>query len=282
MSLDKNWFTESASPTGCAFSLHITAELHKEQTPFQTINIYQTTEFGNLMVLDGYIMLSERDNFIYHEMMTHPVLFTHPEPKRVAIVGGGDCGVLREVAKHPNLEQIIQIEIDERVTQLAKQYFPILCESNNDSRVEFKFEDAIQWMANAPTNSFDVIIVDSTDPLGHAEGLFTTDFFRNCRRVLDSQGLMIQQSESPILHLPLLQSTHKFMREAGFASTKTLQFPLPVYPSGWWTATMAGDDLTHFRKDNADNEPIETNYYNSDIQIASFVLPNFLMEALPE
>ncbi len=282
MSLDKNWFTEASSQTSCAFSLHITAKLHEEQTPFQEITIYQTTEFGNLMVLDGYVMLSDRDNFIYHEMMTHPVLFTHPEPKRVAIIGGGDCGALREVTKHSSVEQIIQIEIDERVTRLAEQYFPTLCESNNDPRISFKFADAIQWMANAPTDSLDVIIVDSTDPLGHAEGLFTANFFRDCRRVLDSKGLLLQQSESPLLHLPLIQSTHKFMREAGFTSTRTLQFPMPVYPSGWWTATMAGSDVTNFRKDDADNALINTNYYNSDIQVASFVLPNFLMKALPE
>jgi spermidine synthase len=135
-------------------------------------------------------------------------------------------------------------------------------------------------MANAPSNSFDVIIVDSTDPLGYGEGLFTADFFRDCRRVLNSQGLLVQQSESPLLHLPLLQSMHNSMREAGFASTKTLQFPLPVYPSGWWTATMAGDNLTNFREADACNSSIKTSYYNADIQKASFVLPNFLMAAL--
>jgi len=282
MTLDSNWFTEQASSTGSAFSLHITSKLHEEQTPFQNITIYQTTEFGNLMVLDGFVMLTDRDNFIYHEMLTHPVLFTHPKPRRVAIVGGGDCGSLREVTKHSYLEKIIQIEIDERVTRLAEQYFPTLCESNDDPRVEFKFEDAIQWMANTPNDSFDVIIVDSTDPLGHGEGLFTTEFFLECRRVLGHQGLLMQQSESPLLHLPLLQSTHKFMRAAGFKSTKTLQFPLPVYPSGWWTATMAGNDLTNFRQEDAYNEVLNTNYYNADIQKSSFILPNFLIEALPE
>ncbi|MDM8566976.1 polyamine aminopropyltransferase [Candidatus Halobeggiatoa sp. HSG11] len=282
MNLDNNWFTELNSSTGCAFSLHIKSKLHEEQTPFQNIIIYQTTKFGNLMVLDGYVMLTERDNFIYHEMITHPVLFTHPKPRKVAIIGGGDCGSLREVTKHSYLEQIIQIEIDERVTRLAEQYFPSLCESNNDPRVKFQFEDAIQWIAKAPDNSLDVIIVDSTDPLGHGEGLFTTAFFRDCRRVLGSKGLLVQQSESPLLHLPLLQSIHKSMREGGFKSTKTLQFPLPVYPSGWWTATMAGDNLTYLRAADAYNEPINTNYYNADIQKASFILPNFLIEALPE
>ncbi|MDM8560658.1 polyamine aminopropyltransferase [Candidatus Parabeggiatoa sp. HSG14] len=283
MSLDKNWFTEQHSPTGSAFSLHIKTQLHKEKTPFQNIAIYETTEFGNLMTLDNFIMLTERDNFIYHEMMTHPVLFTHPKPCKVIIIGGGDCGTLREVLKHPKIEQVFQIEIDERVTRLSEQYFPKLCENNDDPRVTFYFEDGIKWVANAPSNHFDVIIVDSTDPLGPGEGLFTTDFYRNCQRILTKEGLLVQQSESPLLHLPLLQSMHESMREVGFKTTRTLQFPQCVYPSGWWTATLASmGDLMQFREDEADNKPFETDYYNTDIHIASFVLPQFLAKALPD
>ncbi len=283
MSLDNNWFTEKDSDTGCAFSLHLKAKLHEEETPFQQIAIYETTEFGRLMTLDDIIMLSDRDNFIYHEMMSHPVLFTHPNPRTVAIIGGGDCGTLREVLKHRNIKKVLQIEIDERVTRLAEQYFPTLCESNHDPRVQFHFEDGIKWMANAPDNWFDVIIVDSTDPLGPGEGLFTVDFYRDCQRVLKSAGLLVQQSESPLLHLSLLQSMHQAMHAAGFANTRCLQFPQCVYPSGWWTATLAGSgDLTEFRFEDADNKSFETRYYNADIQQASFILPNFLADALPD
>ncbi len=283
MNLDNNWFTELDSPTGCAFSLHIKAKLHEERTPFQKIAIYDTTEFGKLMTLDDIIMLTERDNFIYHEMMAHPVLFTHPQPRNIVIIGGGDCGTLREVLRHPNVENVLQIEIDVRVTSLAEQHFPTLCEFNEDPRIQFYFEDGIEWMANASANSFDVIIVDSTDPLGPGEGLFTADFYRDCKKALTSQGILVQQSESPLLHLSLLQSMHEFMREAGFATTSTIQFPQCVYPSGWWTATLAGDgDLTQFREEDADNKAFPTRYYNTDIQKASMVLPNFLLEALPE
>jgi spermidine synthase len=283
MSLDNNWFTEIASPTGCAFSLYIERKLHEEETPFQQIAIYETTEFGKLMTLDNIIMLTARDNFVYHEMMSHPVLFTHPSPREVAIIGGGDCGTLHDVLKHPNLERILQIEIDERVTRLSEQYFPMLCESNDDPRAEFYFEDGIKWMADAPDNTLDVIIVDSTDPLGPGEGLFTAPFYRDCRRVLRPEGLLVQQSESPLLHLSLLQSMHEAMREAGFENTRTLQFPQCVYPSGWWSATLAGrNDLTQFRINDARNKTFDTRYYNADIQKASLVLPNFLLEALPD
>jgi spermidine synthase len=282
MSLDASWFTEIDSPKSCAFSLHIKAKLHEEKTPFQQIAIYETTEFGNLMTLDDMVMLTERDNFIYHEMISHPVLFTHPEPREVAIIGGGDCGTLHEVLKHRDIERVLQIEIDERVTRLSEKYFPMLCESNDDPRAEFCFEDGIKWMANAPDNSLDVIIVDSTDPLGPGEGLFTIDFYRDCLRVLTPEGLLVQQSESPLLHLPLLQFMHEAMREAGFENTRSLQFPLCVYPSGWWTATLAGSgDLTQFREEDAQKKSFGTRYYNAEIQKASFVLPNFLIEALP-
>jgi spermidine synthase len=283
MSLDNNWFTEIDASEASAFSLRILQRLHDEKTPFQQITIYETKDFGKLMTLDNMIMLTDRDNFIYHEMMTHPALFTHPDPREVAIIGGGDCGTLREVLKHPGVEHVIQIEIDERVTRVAEQYFPKLCESNNDPRVEFLFEDGIRWMANAPDDSLDLIIVDSTDPLGPAEGLFTLDFYQNCRRVLMTEGLLIQQTESPLFHIPLLQAIHDAMREAGFESTRTLHFPQCVYPSGWWTATLAGNtDLTQFREEDAANKVFETLYYNAEIQKASFVLPNFLAKALPK
>jgi spermidine synthase len=283
MNLDNNWFTELGLNTGCAFSLQIKAKLHEEQTPFQKITIYETTEFGNLMTLDDMIMLTDRDNFIYHEMIAHPVLFTHPDPRSVAIIGGGDCGTLHEVLKHSRIERVLQIEIDEAVTRLAEQYFPTLCESNNDSRAEFYFEDGIKWMAEAPDDLVDIIIVDSTDPLGPGEGLFTVEFYRDCRRVLASDGLLVQQSESPLLHLSLLQSMHEAMREAGFENTRSLHFPQCVYPSGWWTATLAGMvDLTQFRLEAVHDKLFTTRYYNADIHQASLVLPNFLAAALPD
>jgi len=276
-----DWFTEFDGTNGCAFSLRTKAKLHEEQTPFQHIAIYETTEFGRLMTLDRLIMLTDRDNFIYHEMISHPALFTHPNPRQVVIIGGGDCGTLHEVLKHDEVEYVLQVEIDERVTRVAEQYFPSLCESNHDPRVEFYFDDGIKWMSEAPANSFDIVIVDSTDPIGPAEGLFNEDFYRNCRRVLGSQGILTQQSESPLLHLALLQSMHQAMREAGFETTRTLHFPQCVYPSGWWSATLAGSgDLTEFRMEEALNKSFPTRYYNVDIHQASLILPTFLTEAL--
>ncbi len=281
MVLDANWFTEIERRAASAFSLKIKRKLHEEQSSFQKVEVYETEQFGNLMTLDGFIMLTSRDNFVYHEMMTHPVLFTHPNPKNVVIIGGGDCGTLREVLKHPNIETVVQVDIDEAVTRASEKYFPELCESNHDPRAKLLFDDGIKWMQNAADNSVDIVIVDSTDPVGPGEGLFNVAFYQQCRRVLGEQGLLVQQSESPLIHLPLLQSIHRAQREAGFATTRSLQFFVVSYPSGWWTATIAGQDLTQFRHEDAVNCGFETLYYNSTIHQASFALPNFLQQALP-
>ena len=255
-----NWFTEVCDAQGTAFSLRITERLAEVQTPYQRIEIFHTTDFGKLMVIDGFVMLTSRDNFIYHEMMTHPVLFTHAQPKDVLIVGGGDCGTLREVLRHDGVLSAVQVEIDEQVTRLAEKYFPELCESNHDSRARLIFDNAIQWVKDAKPESLDVIIVDSTDPIGPAEGLFSETFYADCLKALRPGGLIVQQSESPLLHMKLLREMHVAMCGAGYADVKTLQFPQPVYPSGWWSATLArkGEKIEPHRIDNAELKSLAT------------------------
>lgn len=283
MALDKEWFSEVEPLAHSAFSLKIKQKLYDEQSPFQRIEVYATEGFGNLLVIDGYIMLSERDNFLYHEMLAHPVLFTHPDPKRVLIVGGGDCGTLREVLKHPTVEEAVQVDIDEAVTRAAERFFPDLCESNNDPRARLCFADGIAWVRDAEAGRYDVIMIDSTDPVGPAEGLFALSFFRECRRVLGAEGLLVQQSESPLLHLQsILKPMHRNLREAGFDEVHTLHFPQCVYPSGWWTATLAGEagSIERFRETDANNKPFATRYYNSEIHRASLATPEFMRRVL--
>ncbi|MFQ5644235.1 MAG: polyamine aminopropyltransferase [Thiogranum sp.] len=276
---DSDWFAEYCAEGGSAFGLQVKEKLHDETTPFQHIEIYSTTHFGNLMVIDGFIMLTARDNFLYHEMMSHPALFTHPQPRRVVIIGGGDCGTLREVLRHPGVEHVLQVEIDERVTRLSEQYFPELCESNRDARAVFDFGDGIRRMKEAPAASIDVIIVDSTDPIGPAKGLFSEDFYRDCYKALGADGVMIQQSESPLLHYDsIIMPMHRAMRAAGFSDSVSLQFPQPCYPSGWWTATLAGKKgIRSFRSADARQKVFPTRYYNAAIHQGALAQPEFFL-----
>ncbi|MEJ2308364.1 MAG: polyamine aminopropyltransferase [Gammaproteobacteria bacterium] len=283
MSDENQWFTESSDETGIGFSLKIRRKLHEEQSAYQKIEIFETEQWGNLMVIDDCIMLSSRDNFLYHEMMSHPVLFTHPDPQRVVIIGGGDCGTLREVLRHSTVKQVSQIDIDESVTRLAERYFPELCESNDDPRAELLFIDGINWMQEAERGSIDVIIVDSTDPIGPGEVLFSEAFYKACHDALATDGLLVQQSESPLIHAPLLARMATDMQAAGFGAVRTLTFPQPVYPSGWWSATMAarGDGFPPARY-AAMQALDDTRYFNRAIFDGAFAVPQFLARQTSE
>ena len=261
------WFSEVHKDAGSAWSLVIETRLAHAQTDFQTIDIYKTRDWGNLMVIDGFVMLTTRDNFLYHEMLTHPSLFSHTDPKRVLIIGGGDCGTLSEVLKHQSVEKCTQVEIDEEVTRLAEQHFPELCQRNKDSRAELLFDDGLAYVKNLTEGSLDLIIVDSTDPIGPAEGLFGPAFVADCYRALAEGGILVQQSESPLLHQDLIAGIRTNMEQAGFGEIRTLGFPQPCYPSGWWSATQAskGGSLQPADPARFAASGLETRYYNPEV-----------------
>ena len=231
------------------------------------------------MTIDGFNMLSTGDNFIYHEMMSHVPLFTHPNPENVVIIGGGDCGVLHEVLKHNAVKSVRQIDIDERVTRLAGQYFPELCASNHDPRAQLRFEDGVKWMLNAEPESIDVIIIDSTDPIGPGEGLFTPAFYQSCYRALRDGGVLIQQSGSPLYHRELIMTPMNDALITGdFSHTSSITYPVLVYPSGWWSSTLGGKgvNVRQFRREDSANKGFETQYYNSDIHGGALAQPEFM------
>jgi spermidine synthase len=282
MTAESKWFFEHFDSAGTAFGLRLKRKIEEVQTPWQHIEMWETDTFGYLMTIDGCTMVTSRDNFLYHEMMSHPVLLTHASPKNVVIIGGGDCGTLREVLRHPEVEKVTQIDIDEQVTRLSEKYFPELCASNSDPRAELLFIDGVKWIQEQPDASVDVLIVDSTDPVGPAAGLFHADFFRHCHRILRDGGLLVQQSESPLLHADtIIRDLHVNMKEAGFTSTATLPFPQPVYPSGWWSCTLAGKgcDTRQFREPAA---ALDTRYYTSGVHQGALATPPFLARALAD
>ena len=283
MTANDTWFIEHFDHTGSAIGFRITARLDQVQSPFQKIEIYDSTDWGKLMVIDGAMMLTTRDNFFYHEMISHPVLFTHPDPKRVVIIGGGDCGTLREVLKHPGVAKATQCDIDEQVTRMSEKYFPELCESNGDPRAELLFDDGVAYMANCAPGSVDVVIVDSTDPVGPAEGLFNKAFYASCFRALKDDGILVQQSESPLVLLELIKEMRAEMGKAGFATFQTLPFPQPCYPTGWWSCTLAKKSGGfEFREADARAKAFASKYYSADIHKGASTLPPFVAEALGE
>jgi len=279
----QSWLHENFTHTGSAFGLRITRKLEEVQSPFQKIEMYESTDWGNVMLIDGAMMVTTRDNFFYHEMMAHAPLFTHPNPKNVVIIGGGDCGTLREVLRHPGVVTAVQCDIDEQVTRMAEKYFPELCESNKDPRATVMFDDGIAYMANAAPGSIDVIIVDSTDPVGPAEGLFNRAFYETCLRALRPDGLLVQQSESPLALMHLILEMRGAMREAGFKDFRVLPFPQPCYPTGWWSCLIASKqsrDLREFRRADAEAKPFPTNYYTADVHQGALAMPPLMQRAL--
>jgi spermidine synthase len=260
---DTSWKYENFEPAGSAIGYRITKKLDEVQSEFQHIEIFETTDWGNLMLIDGAVMLTTRDNFLYHEMMSHPALFTHAAPKHVVIIGGGDCGTLREVLKHPGVEKAVQCDIDARATLL--------------------FDDGIAYMANCEPGSVDIVIVDSTDPVGPAEGLFNKAFYASCFRALKDDGILVQQSESPLVLLDLIREMRGEMGKAGFTAFKTLPFPQPCYPTGWWSCTLAkkaGD--FEFREADARAKAFDTRYYIAEIHRGALTPPPFVAAALGE
>ena len=280
---EPTWMYENFEPTGSAIGYRITAKLDEVQSPFQKIEIYDSTDWGKLMLIDGAMMLTTRDNFLYHEMMSHPALFTHANPRNVVIIGGGDCGTLREVLRHPGVASAVQCDIDEQVTRMAEKHFPELCESNGDPRATLLFDDGVAYMANCAPGSLDIVIVDSTDPVGPAEGLFNRAFYESCFRALREDGILVQQSESPLALLELVKEMRAEMGKAGFTTFKTLPFPQPCYPTGWWSCTLArkGGNF-EFREADARARGFQTRYYSADVHRGALATPPFVAAALGE
>ncbi|WP_448510647.1 polyamine aminopropyltransferase [Immundisolibacter sp.] len=262
--LDDTWYTEQWAGEGSAISLELKEKIHDFQSPYQRVEVFETTRFGRLMTLDGLVMVTERDEFVYHEMLVHPAMFTHAAPRRVLIIGGGDCGTLREVLRHDSVQQVDMVELDQAVTEAAALHFPTLHAASFDPRARLYFQDGITWVADAESGSYDVILIDSTDPVGPAQGLFSVDFYRNCQRALATGGVLAAQSESPLFHADLIRAMRRDLKTAGFADVATVDFPQCTYPSGWWSVTIGARDgsASSFRGESQARPSFATRYYN--------------------
>ncbi|MEW5954659.1 MAG: polyamine aminopropyltransferase [Bacillota bacterium] len=269
------WFTEKQTPN-LAISCRVTRVLCSEQTPFQKLAVVDTAEFGRMLLLDNVIQTTVRDEFVYHEMITHVGLNTHPNPRQVLVIGGGDGGSIREAVKHPTVEKARLVEIDGRVIEAAKEFLPELSCGYADPRVEVMVDDGIKHVKEH-NDLYDMIIVDSTDPVGPAEGLFNEAFYKNVYSALREDGLFVAQTESPFFNRKLITDIHQVLRGI-FPVVRLFMAYIPTYPGGLWTFTMGSKNYDPVRADLEQVIDLNTRYYSPAVHRSSFVLPPFVEE----
>ncbi len=270
------WLTEKQNEN-VAIQYRVTKVLHEETTPFQELKIVDTTAFGRILVLDGAFQTTVKDEFVYHEMISLVALNSHPNPKRVLVVGGGDGGAIREIVKHPSVEKATLVEIDGRVIELCKQYLPeISVALNSHPKVEVLVEDGIKHIAEKE-NYYDVVVVDSTDPVGPAVGLFAADFYRAIHRALTKDGIFVAQTESPYFNQDLIKRVFDDVKGI-FPITKLFLAYIPTYPSGMWSFTLGSKVYDPEQVDLGKIPHLDTRYYTPEIHRACFVLPRFVQE----
>ena len=278
--VEGDWFYEEDQGS-TRLGIRIEGHLHSERSEWQKIDVFESAFHGKILTLDDLVMLTERDEFVYHEMLVHVPLIAIESPREVLIIGGGDCGCIREVLRHPCIEKVVQCEIDERVTRVSEKYFDWVSDTIADPRVELVFDDGVKYIENHAA-SFDLIIIDSTDPIGPAVGLFLADFYRKVAAALRPGGVMAAQTEAPFWYPVAMGKIHAQMREA-FAHVEHYWGAIPTYPSGSWTWAFASETRCHsdyFDAVRAETVARQTRYWNAGVQEACFSLPNFIREAL--
>lgn len=269
------WVTEYQTKS-LAFSCKIKNTLRTEQTEFQTLAIVDTEQFGKMLLLDGMVMTTDLDEFVYHEMITQVALNAHPNPKNVLIIGGGDGGALREVVNHPQVEKGTLVEIDEKVVLAAQEFFPQLSCSFTHEKAEVIIDDGISFVKNHK-NSFDIIIVDSTEPVGPAIELFSPSFYEDVYESLHDDGIIVVQSESPFINPDVIKKAFGGIKHI-FPTTKLYLASIPTYPSGLWSFTIGSKKYDPEAIVNNLNQ--NTKYYSPEIHQAAFKLPPFVKEII--
>jgi spermidine synthase len=278
------WFTEEHTKN-VRFTIKVKEHFYTNQSPFQKIDFFKSEDFGQFFTLDGIIMLTEKDEFIYHDMITHVALATNPNIKNVLVIGGGDGGSVRELTRYKHIEKIDMVEIDEMVVRTCQEYLPLTASKLTDPRVTLYFEDGLKFVENSQTK-YDLIIVDSTDPIGPGEGLFTQAFYQNCFNTLTEDGILVNQHESPYYDYNAreMKRAHQKVKNI-FPISKVCQAHIPTYASGHWLFGFASkkyDPIKDFQKETWEQFGLETKYYNTDLHTACFALPTYVKKMLEE
>ncbi|SEH46196.1 spermidine synthase [Halobacillus karajensis] len=273
------WFTEKQTDH-FGITAKVNRSLHNEKTDYQDLEMLETAEWGKMLVLDDMVMTTEKDEFVYHEMIAHVPLFTHPNPKNVLVVGGGDGGVIREVLKHETVEKATLVEIDGKVIEYSKQYLPSIAGALEDERVEVKVADGFMHIAESE-QEYDVIMVDSTEPVGPAVSLFSRGFYEGIAKALKEDGIFVAQTDNPWFKADLIRQVYRDVKET-FPITKVYTANIPTYPSGLWTFTI-GSKIYDPLQVSADRfTTMNTKYYTDEIHHACFALPKFVKDLTKE
>lgn len=278
------WYTEEHTEE-VRFSIKVDKMIYSAQSDFQRIDIFESKEFGRFLTLDGLMMVNEKDEFIYHDMITHIAMATNPNIKRVLIIGGGDGGTAREVARYKSIEQIDMVEIDELVVKASIEYLQYTACSLDDKRVNLYYEDGIKFIKKNK-NYYDLILVDSTDPIGPGEGLFTEAFYKDAYDALTSEGILINQNESPFY----ASYQHEMKRAQSkikkvFPIAMAYQYHMPTYPSGHWLFGFASKKYHPINDFNAEawlKLGLKTKYYNVDLHKGCFAIPTYVKDMFDE
>lgn len=276
------WYTEQQTDE-VRFSIKVKQHLYTGKSEFQDVDVFESEEFGKFLTLDGLMMVTEKDEFIYHDMITHVAMATNPNIKKVLVIGGGDGGTVRELTRYSHIEKIDMVEIDKLVVDVSREYLPITASKLDDPRVSLYFEDGIRFVADTK-EIYDLILVDSTDPIGPGEGLFTTEFYQNCFNILSDNGILVNQSESPYYDQfsHEMKRAHKKIKNI-FPISKVYQFHMPTYPSGHWLFGFASKKLDPIKDVDFDKWTaldIKTKYYNPQLHVGCFALPSYVQEML--
>lgn len=276
------WYTEQHTPN-VRFSIKVTNLLYTNHSGIQQIDVFESKEFGRFLTLDGLMMVTEKDEFIYHDMMVHVPMAIKRDAKKVLVIGAGDGGTIRELTRYLTVETIDMVEIDKEVVTVCKEYLPQTASCLDDPRVNIYYEDGLRFV-RSKIDEYDLILVDSTDPFGPGEGLFTREFYGNCYKALKADGVLVNQHESPYYshYANSMKRAHKRIEEF-FPVCKVYQAHIPTYPSGHWLFGFASktlDPVLDLDAQKWEDLGLHTKYYNTQIHSGSFALPTYVKELL--
>ncbi len=278
------WFSEFHTPD-VQHSIRVNRHLYSGKSDYQQIDVFETPEFGRVLTLDGNVMLTERDEFIYDEMITHVPMAVHPNARDILVIGAGDGGVVRELTRYEQIRRIDLVEMDPQVIEVCRTYLPENASRLDDGRVNIRYQNALRFIRRC-SGEYDLIIVDSTDPFGPSAGLFTREFYASCCNALKSDGIMVNQQGSPFYRqdADAMQRSHKRIVST-FPISRVYQAHIPTYAAGYWLFGFASKQYHPIDDLNAEKWlalGLKTKYYTTRLHVGSFYLPAFLEEILEE